>query len=77
MDLEISVTGLRRRPTSFEDPFFEMKRQLKINIPREEWDRLSDRGRQLLRLNPIVNSLDEAEIAEAYSNLYFLEKGSN
>jgi hypothetical protein len=30
-----------------------------------------------LRLNPIVNSLDEADFTEAYSNLYFLEKGSD
>jgi hypothetical protein len=49
--------------------------QLKINIPRDEWERLSERGRELLRVNPIVNSLEEADISEAYSNLYFLEKG--
>jgi hypothetical protein len=51
--------------------------QLKINVPRDEWEKLSDRGRELLRLNPIVNSLDEADFTEAYSNLYFLEKGSD
>ena len=51
--------------------------QLKINVPRDEWEKLSDRGRELLRLNPIVNSLDEADFSEAYSNLYFLEKGSD
>ncbi|MFL6375124.1 MAG: phytanoyl-CoA dioxygenase family protein [Pyrinomonadaceae bacterium] len=49
--------------------------QLKINIPRVEWEHLSERGKQLLRLNPIVDSLEEADISEAYSNLYFLEKG--
>jgi Phytanoyl-CoA dioxygenase (PhyH) len=49
--------------------------QLRINIPRTEWDRLSDRGRELLRVNPIVNSLDDANVTEAYSNLYFLDQG--
>jgi hypothetical protein len=48
--------------------------QLKINIPREEWDRLSERGRKLLDINPVVESLEEADMTEAYSNLYFLEE---
>jgi hypothetical protein len=61
------VVGYNRR---------EHKRpQLKINIPRAEWERLSDRGRELLGINPIVKSLDETDLTEAYSNLYFLEKG--
>ena len=53
--------------------------QLKINVPREQWDQLSERGRKLLDINPIVESLEKADITEAYSNLYFLEdtdKGS-
>lgn len=49
--------------------------QLRINVPRDEWERLSPRGRELLRVNPIVESLEEADITEAYSDLYFLEKG--
>jgi hypothetical protein len=48
--------------------------QLKINVPRDEWDALSERARELLRLNPIVDSLEQVEVEEAYSNLYFLEK---
>lgn len=51
--------------------------QLKISIPREEWKRLSDRARQMLDINPIVGSLEEADIREAYSNLYFLEPTEN
>jgi ectoine hydroxylase-related dioxygenase (phytanoyl-CoA dioxygenase family) len=60
------VVGYNRR---------EHKRpQLKINIPRDEWEKLSPRGKQLLDINPIVESLEQADITEAYSNLYFLEK---
>jgi len=48
--------------------------QLRIFIPRDAHATLSERGRQLLRLNPVVDSLAEASNEEAYSNLYFLEK---
>lgn len=48
--------------------------QLRIFIPRDAHASLSERGRQLLRLNPVVDSLSEASNEEAYSNLYFLEK---
>jgi hypothetical protein len=50
-----------------------LRPQLRIFIPQGERDNLSDRGRDLLRLNPIVESLDEADTTEVYSNLYFLE----
>lgn len=46
--------------------------QLRIYIPRDA--QLSERGRQLLRLNPVIDSLADASNEEAYSNLYFLEK---
>jgi ectoine hydroxylase-related dioxygenase (phytanoyl-CoA dioxygenase family) len=52
-----------------------LRPQLRIHVPRDEWDKLSPRGRELLRLNPIVDALEEVEVGEAYSNLYFLEKG--
>jgi hypothetical protein len=48
--------------------------QLRIFIPRDAHARLSERGRQLLRLNPVVDSLADASNEEAYSNLYFLEQ---
>lgn len=48
--------------------------QLRIFIPRDAHATLSERGRQLLRLNPVVDSLADASNEEAYSNLYFLEK---
>jgi hypothetical protein len=48
--------------------------QLRILIPRDAQAALSERGRQLLRLNPVVDSLADASHEEAYSNLYFLEK---
>ncbi len=47
--------------------------QLKIHIPQAEFNKLSGRGRQLLRLNPVVESLDAIRPSETYSNLYFLE----
>jgi ectoine hydroxylase-related dioxygenase (phytanoyl-CoA dioxygenase family) len=48
--------------------------QLKIHIPQETWDVLPPRARHLLRLNPVVPSLDDVAPVEAYSNLYFLEQ---
>jgi hypothetical protein len=48
--------------------------QLRIYIPREEYATLSERGKQLLRLNPVVDSLSDIPAAEDYSNLYFLEE---
>jgi ectoine hydroxylase-related dioxygenase (phytanoyl-CoA dioxygenase family) len=48
--------------------------QLRIFIPRQTHEQLSDRARLLLRLNPVVDSLDQAERSETYSNLYFLEE---
>jgi hypothetical protein len=49
-----------------------LRPQLKINIPRDTYDKLSARARHLLRLNPVVTSLEEADNTEEYSNLYFL-----
>jgi hypothetical protein len=46
--------------------------QLRIFIPRDA--QLSERGQQLMRLNPVVKSLAEAVETESYSNLYFLEE---
>jgi ectoine hydroxylase-related dioxygenase (phytanoyl-CoA dioxygenase family) len=48
--------------------------QLRIFIPRDAQARFSDRIHQLLRLNPVVDSLDQAQPEETYSNLYFLEE---
>jgi hypothetical protein len=50
-----------------------LRPQLRIFVPKDERSRLSPRGRQLLRLNPVVESLSEAEASEPYSNLYFLD----
>jgi ectoine hydroxylase-related dioxygenase (phytanoyl-CoA dioxygenase family) len=48
--------------------------QLRIFIPQEQKRLLSDRAQQLLRFNPVVNSLSEVVASETYSNLYFLDK---
>lgn len=48
--------------------------QLRIQIPRDSYEQLSERGRQLLRLNPVVDSLEQVKPDETYSNLYFLEE---
>jgi hypothetical protein len=50
-----------------------LRPQLKIQIPRSEFERLSPRAKQMLRLNPIVESPDAIKADEAYSNLYFLD----
>jgi hypothetical protein len=47
--------------------------QLRIDIPQATQEHLSSRARQLLRLNPVVESLATATTEETYSNLYFLE----
>lgn len=50
--------------------------QLRIFIPKDMHEKLSPRGKQLLRLNPVVDSLDQATKEaqqETYSNLYFLD----
>ena len=50
--------------------------QLRIFIPKAEHAHLSPRAKQLLRLNPVVETLAEAEHTETYSNLYFLEENT-
>lgn len=50
--------------------------QLRIHISADVHTRLSDRARQMLRLNPVVDSLEDANFEEKYSNLYFLEEES-
>jgi ectoine hydroxylase-related dioxygenase (phytanoyl-CoA dioxygenase family) len=50
-----------------------LRPQLRIFVPRDEMDKLPARGRELLRLNPVLDSLADASIDETYSNLYFLE----
>jgi hypothetical protein len=51
-----------------------LRPQLRILIPSTAKSQLSPRGMQLLRLNPVVDSLDDRVPEEAYSNLYFLEE---
>jgi hypothetical protein len=51
-----------------------LRPQLRILIPREAKAQLSPQGTQLLRLNPVVASLDEITSEETYSHLYFLEE---
>jgi hypothetical protein len=40
--------------------------EVSITIPRATWERLGERERQLLRFNPIVDSLDDAGSGERY-----------
>lgn len=40
--------------------------EVSIQIPRAEWDKLSDRAKHLLRYNPIVESLEEKPEVEVY-----------
>ena len=40
--------------------------EVSIQIPREEWHKLSDRARHLLRFNPVVASLEDRSAAEVY-----------
>jgi hypothetical protein len=48
--------------------------QLRIFVPRATFEKLSEQAQQLLGVNPIVDSLDEASNEELYSNLYFLDE---
>jgi ectoine hydroxylase-related dioxygenase (phytanoyl-CoA dioxygenase family) len=47
--------------------------QLRIFIPRQTYDTLSERARRMLDLNPIVETIEEAKRSESYSNLDFLD----
>lgn len=40
--------------------------EVSIQIPRAAWDNLSERGRYLLRFNPIIESLEELPKTEVY-----------
>jgi hypothetical protein len=40
--------------------------EVSIQIPRAQWDKLSDRAKHLLRYNPIVESLEERPEVEVY-----------
>lgn len=48
--------------------------QLHIYIPKAAQQQLSERSQQLLRLNPVVETLDQVVHEEGYSNLYFLKE---
>ncbi|MCP9494528.1 MAG: phytanoyl-CoA dioxygenase family protein [Pyrinomonadaceae bacterium MAG19_C2-C3] len=45
--------------------------EVNIRIPRAMYETLSERGRQLLRFNPVVASLDEVENEEVYQAFAF------
>ena len=45
--------------------------EVNIRIPRATYETLSERGRQLLRFNPVVASLDEVENEEVYQAFAF------
>lgn len=45
--------------------------EVSIQIPRATFERLSDRGRQLLRFNPIIGSLDELPETERYQSFAY------
>jgi hypothetical protein len=45
--------------------------EVSINIPRAEFDKLSSRARELLRFNPIVESLDELPDVERYQSFAY------
>jgi hypothetical protein len=45
--------------------------EVSINIPRAAFDKLSSRARDLLRFNPIVESLDELPDIERYQSFAY------
>src|SRR5215211_1721707 len=45
--------------------------EVSIQIPRATFEKLSDRGRQLLRFNPIVESLDDLPEMERYQSFAY------
>jgi hypothetical protein len=45
--------------------------EVSIHIPRHMWDNLSTRARQLLRFNPIVESLDDLPETERYQSFAY------
>jgi hypothetical protein len=58
------VVGYNRRQ--------HLRPQLRIFVPRETHDQLSPRAMRMLDINPVVESLAEAQQAELYSDLNFL-----
>ena len=45
--------------------------EVSIQIPRAMFDNLSDRARQLLRFNPIIESLDDLPETERYQSFAY------
>lgn len=45
--------------------------EVSIRIPKDAWAGLSDRAKQWLRFNPVVDSLDDAEGTEVYQSFAF------
>jgi len=45
--------------------------EVSIHIPRPEFDNLSSRARNLLRFNPIVESLDDVPEVERYQSFAY------
>lgn len=45
--------------------------EVNIQIPRQQFEKLSERARQLLRFNPVVESLDQAPKAEIYQSFAY------
>lgn len=45
--------------------------EVSIRIPRQVWERLSPTARHMLRVNPIVESLDELEQGEVYQSFAY------
>ncbi len=45
--------------------------EVSIQIPRATFEKLSARGRQLLRFNPIIESLDDLPEMERYQSFAY------
>lgn len=45
--------------------------EVSINIPRSEYEKLTDFAKNMLRNNPVVDELDRAPRAESYTNFLY------
>jgi ectoine hydroxylase-related dioxygenase (phytanoyl-CoA dioxygenase family) len=48
-----------------------LRPEVQIQIPQAEFEKLSEKGKSLLRFNPVVESLDRVEKTEGYQNFAY------
>jgi hypothetical protein len=45
---------------------WQRRPEVRIDIPRVEWEKLSERARHMMRFNPVVESLEDRKEPEVY-----------